>query len=108
MQFEPGLNGHQWAIHIACMYTNFNILTPDRTKSGCHNFILDLISLFKMRFERDVVFLRSDNEGFFTNEFKDTLVKMGITLEKTAPDTPAQNGHAERKDKMLTVKTRVL
>lgn len=51
MQFEPALNGHQQAIHIVCIYTDFNILATDRTKLGCYNFILDSISLFKRRFD---------------------------------------------------------
>ena len=89
IQFESGLNGHQWATHIACMYTDFNVLTTHRTKTGYCSFILDSIALFKRRFDWDVVFIRSDNETSFTNEFKDTLVKKSITLEESAPDTPA-------------------
>ena len=108
MQFEPALNGHEWATHIACMSTDFNLVRTNRTKTGSREFILDSIALIKRRFKHDVVFIRSDNEGAFSNAFKDELISMGISLEESAPDTPAQNGHAERKGKMLAIKARAL
>ena len=41
--------------------------------------------------------LRTDNGGEYTsNEFKDLLAKHAIKHEMSAPDTPSQNGTAER------------
>ena len=108
MQFDPALNGHEWTTHIACMVTDFNFVDTSRTKTGCRQFILDTIALIKRRFNRNVVFIWSDNEGSFSNTFRDELKGMGLTLEGSASDTPAQNGHAERKGKMLAVKARAL
>ena len=108
MQFDSALNGHEWATHIACMVTDFNFVDTSRTKTGCRQFILDTIALIKRRFHQDVIFIRSDNEGSFSNAFRDELKGMGLTLEESASDTPAQNGHAERKGKMLAVKARAL
>ena len=108
IQFEVSMTGHEWATHIACMVTDFNILATHRTKSECREFILDTISLIKVRWNRDVVFIRSDNEKSYSNDFKNELQRRGITLESSAPETPAQNGHAERKGKMLVIKARAL
>lgn len=108
MQFDPALNGHEWATHIACMSTDFNMVDTSRTKAECRGFILDTITLIKRQFHQDVVFIRSDNEGSFSHAFEKDLKNLGITLEESAPNTPAQNGHAERKGKMLAVKARAL
>ena len=108
MPFETSLNGHEWATHIACMATDFNILETHRSKSDCREFILNTIAMIKRRFKRDVVFIRSDNEGSFNTAFRDEIKGLGITLEPSSPDTPEQNGHAERKGKMLAIKARAL
>lgn len=57
MQFEPSLNGHEWATHIACMTTDFNLLDTHRSKADCREFILDSIAMFKRKFKRDVVII---------------------------------------------------
>lgn len=108
MQFDSAMNGHQWASHIACMSTDFNIVRTDRTKTGCCEFILDSIAMIKRRFNYDVVFICSNNESSFSNVFKDKLRSLEITLEESVLNTPAQNGHAERKSKMLAIKARAL
>ena len=88
------------------MSTDFNIVKTDCTKKESREFILDSIAMIKRRFKRDVIFIRSDDEGAFSNSFKNELTSLGITLEKSAPDTPAQNRHAKRKSKMLAIKAR--
>ena len=42
------------------------------------------------------------------NDFMNFLDSHGITYEPSAPDIPAQNGHAERKGGVLTIKARAL
>ena len=108
MQFDSALNVHEWALHIACMSTDFNIMKTDRTNKGFWEFILDSIAMIKRRFKWDIVFVRLDNEGAFSNTFKNELTSLGITFEERAPDTPVQNGHAKRKGKMLAIKARAL
>lgn len=57
---------------------------------------------------RDVLLIRSDNEGSFSDILKDELKGMVITLEESASDTLAQNGHAERKGNMLAINAKAL
>lgn len=108
MEFTPALNGHRWVTHIACMATDFNEAGTHLRKSGCRSFILDAIERVKRRYDGVVIYIRSDNEGSFSNEFIAEIEAMGITFEFTAPDTPAQNGHSERKGKMLVIKGRTM
>ena len=70
--------------------------------------MLDKLNMIKRKFNREVVFIRSDNEGSFSIAFRDEFKSLGITFEESAPDTLGQNGHAERKGKMLTIKARAL
>ena len=44
----------------------------------------------------------------FDTTFREEIKGLGITLEPSSPDTPEQNGHAERKGKMLAIKARAL
>lgn len=90
------------------MSTDFNIVWTSRTKSKSQEFIIDTIVMIKRRFKQDVVFIWSDNERSLSNSFKIKLKGIKITLEESASDTSAQNGHAEYKNKILTVKTRAL
>jgi hypothetical protein len=55
-----------------------------------------------------VVFIRSDEEKFLGADFKDFLVEKGISFEPSAPDSPKQNGHFERKGGILVMKARVM
>jgi transposase InsO family protein len=46
--------------------------------------------------------LRTDNGGEYTsNAFKQHLVDNGIFAQRTAPDTPQQNGVAERMNRTI-------
>lgn len=48
----------------------FNTVETHRIKAGCCEFTLDTIAMIKRRLERDVIFIRSNNEGSFGNVFK--------------------------------------
>lgn len=55
---------------------------------------------FKSRFGYDVLTLRTDNGGEYDSaEFKKFCKANGIVQEWTAPDTPSQNGIAERRNR---------
>lgn len=106
MQFNPALNSYEWAIHIACISTNFNIVNTNHAKLRCCQFILNTIIMIKHCFNWDVVFIQLNNKRAFSNAFRDELKNISITFETNASDTPAQNWNAECKHKMLAVKAR--
>lgn len=64
--------------------------------------------MIETRYGRTVAFFRTDRERTIRLEAKDFLESKGITLETSLPDTPEQNGHAERSGGILLTKARAL
>ena len=108
MHFTVAYNGHQWASHLACEYTDFNIVHTHKTKDNARQILLDNLELIKNRYKQDVVFIRTDGEKALDYAFQDELSARGITFETSPPHTPDQNGHAERKGGMLATKARTM
>ena len=55
-----------------------------------------------------MVFFRNDEEKSLGGEFRDWISELRITYEFSAPDTAAQNGHAEKKGYLLTINSRAM
>ena len=77
-----------------------------RKKSDAINIIKDFLNMARIRFNLSVRFIRTDGKKTLDNEY--ARITSGITTERTAPDTPAQNGVAERAGGVLTTHARCL
>ena len=108
MQFTTALNQDQWASHFACASTDFNMVYIHSRKSQATGIIQEALNVIETRYRRKIVFFQSDREKALGIEFKDFISKKGITHEFSAPDTPAQNGHSERKSAVLAMKARAM
>ena len=96
----------QWVSHFACASTDFNLVYTHPHKSAATDIIRKAINLIHTRYNAKVVFFRSDGERALGIEFEKFISEKGITYEASAPDTPEQNGHSERKGRILTTKAR--
>ncbi|APA14066.1 hypothetical protein sscle_12g088360 [Sclerotinia sclerotiorum 1980 UF-70] len=65
-------------------------------------------SLIQTQFGSKIRFIRFDDETTLGGDFKRITDKYGIIVERTPPNTPAQNGTAENAGKMLMVRARAL
>ena len=108
MQFTTAMNKDQWASHFACTSTDFNMVFTHPRKSDATTIIQNAFNMIKNRYNATIVFFRSDGEKALGIQFDNLLAENGITQEPSAPDTPAQNGHSERKGRMLATKARAL
>lgn len=72
------------------------------------NILRKAIMIIGARYQGPVVFIRSDGEQSLGQEFQDLIDGLGISWEPSAPDTPAQNGHSERKGGVFIIKIRAL
>src|SRR3954464_1142655 len=80
-----------------------------KQKSEVMKCFQDFTSFVKTQFGGKIQILRSDNGTEYTNkEFASFLSTQGIIHQTTCPDTPAQNGVAERKNRHLLEVTRAL
>lgn len=108
MQFTTAMNKDQWVSHFACLSTDFNMVFTHSKKSNATSIIRQALSIIETRYNGKIVFFRSDGEKALGIEFGDLIAEKGITFEPSAPDTPAQNGHSERKGGILAMKARAL
>ena len=109
---QPAMNKDQYISHVSCYSTDFNILYTHHLKSDASALLRKTINTIANRFNRKVVFIRSDGETSLKlslgNSFDNLLTEFGITFESSTPNTQAQNGHAERKGAILIMKARAL
>ena len=62
-----------------------------------------------VKLKRPISYLQTDNDSVFTSgEFQDFCTAIGVDLKYSSPDTPAENGKAERKWRFIKDGTRVL
>lgn len=104
----PAYNGNRYVTHIECTETDFIMLETHSNKYDTGFTLQSTISFIINHFKRPVKFLRLDNESSITGEQKRWIKAQGITVEFTAPYTPAQNGHSERLGGVVTHRARAL
>ena len=108
MQFTTAMNKDQWVSHFACASTDFNLVFTHPRKSDATSIIRQALTIIETRYKGKIAFFRSDGEKALGIEFGDLIAEKGITFEPSAPDTPAQNGHSERKGGVLAMKARAM
>nr|QCF41193.1 CcxB [Bipolaris sorokiniana] len=98
IDMDEAFNADSWIVHFYCDYAAYHISFNSSSKSQ-----QELISVTK-----EFLAITNDNWGFTTryihsdrekglgNEWKELVAARGITFTTTPPDTPEQNGLAER------------
>src|SRR5436190_20907796 len=80
-----------------------------KQKSEVMKYFQNFDSYVRTQFDKRIKVLRSDNGTEYTNkEFGAYLSSQKIQHQTTCPDTPAQNGVAERKNRHLLEVARAL
>ena len=108
VQINTAFNKDEWISYLADDVYDFQIIFTHRYKSTAFNAVRKGIMIMRVRYGATVVFLRSDRESSLGQAFQDLIAELGITWEPTAVDTPAQNGHSERKGGVLLTRARAL
>ena len=80
-----------------------------RSRSNLFSIFCSFCTEIKTQFNVPVRILRSDNaKEYFSKPFNSYMSKNGILHQSSCPDTPLQNGIAERKNKHLLEIARAL
>ena len=108
IQMAPSLNQKKWISHFVCYATDFHIVYTHRHKLDANNLMRKTINLIFTRFNQKMVFIRSNGKISLDDNFSDFFIEIDIIFETSTSDTQTQNGHAERKGIILTIKTRAL
>jgi transposase InsO family protein len=96
------LGGSKYFISFVDDYTRFCTVYFSKRKSEAFEKFREFEMEFSNQFGRKIKKIRTDNGGeFFSKGFENHLKKRGIIHEHTIPDSPFQNGVAERKNRTL-------
>ena len=77
-------------------------------KNDALGVIKEFLKMTKTRYDQTVRFFRTDDERTLGLEFAEFMKMRGITTERSAPYTPAQNGQTERSGGVLVIRARAL
>jgi transposase InsO family protein len=82
--------------------TRFTWVYLLRKKSDVFQVFKYFVAMIENQFQKTIKVLRSDSGGEYTsNEFQTFLLEKGISHERSCPETPQQNGIAERKNRHI-------
>ena len=106
IELTRGYNGDQYVSHFQCRQYLFNLVYTHRHKSDVLQLFEKAINTIENQYNGKVRYIRLDGETSLGNAFETLVIEKGIKPERTAPDTPAQNGGSERSGRVIITKTR--
>ena len=97
IHMTPAFNGHQWAMHFLCDKTGAHFGYTFTSKTDARETVKTFTAFVSRQFEVEILIWHTDGEKALSKrEFGDWIHDEGFLYETTAPDTPSQNGPAER------------
>jgi len=108
IEMNTGYNGDRYISHFQCRQYLFNLVYTHRKKSDALQLFKKAINTIETQYNGKVRFVRLDGETSLGNAFEKLVIEKGIKPERTAPDTPAQNGGSERSGRVLLTKGRTM
>jgi hypothetical protein len=105
---DPGYNGDEYIVHFQCFMTSFSIVLTEPARRGAVRVLQLFLALVLRQYGREVRIIRLDGETAFGDEVTEFLRFKGIKIEKSAPYTQEQNGHAERAGRSIVTKARAI
>jgi hypothetical protein len=105
---NPSYNSHVWVSHFRCMVTSMDFVYTHAKKSQAQPIVVAFLNLVERQYKLSVRFFRTDGERTLGDIFKLALQDKGIRVERSAPDTQAQNGAAERAGALIIEKARCM
>ena len=96
------INGMKYFVTFIDCFTRMTWVYLMKHKSEVFKCFRDFCALVKNQFNTQVKMIRTDNGTEYVNkEFSDFLSENGILHQTSCPDTPPQNGVAERKNRHI-------
>ena len=108
VELTTGYNGDQYMSHFQCRQFLFNLVFTHRRKNDAFQYFNKAIKIIENRYNGKVRFVRLDGETSLGGIFENFVSEKGIKPERTAPDTPAQNGGSERSGRVIVTKGRTM
>lgn len=104
-----GRKGNRYFITFTDDFSRFSCIVLLKEKSQASEALRKYIAFAENAQGRRIKAIRADNGGEFVNqEFEDILAEKGISRQRTAANSPQQNGVAERLNRTLGEKAKAL
>jgi hypothetical protein len=108
VELSTGYNGDRYMSHFQCRQYLFNLVYTHRQKSDALQFFEKAINTIETHYHGKIRYIRLDGETSLGNAFEALVIEKSIKPERTAPDTPAQNGGSERSGRVIITKARTM
>ncbi len=103
------IHGNNYYVSFTDVHSRFTVVMFLKEKSEVISKFKQFNAFFKNQTNRQIKRFRADNGGEYTsNTMRTYLLEEGIIFETTAPDSPAQNGIAERLNRTLAEHARAI
>jgi hypothetical protein len=108
IQMTTVYNEDKWISHFRCYYTGMDFAHTHSRKLQAVDIVTEFLNLAQNRYGRAIRYFRTDGETSLGSRFRELTAARGITTERSAPATPAQNGAAERSGGVIVSRARCL
>jgi hypothetical protein len=108
VQMSPAYNDHRWLSHFRCLFTGMDFSYTHAKKSQAQPIVVAFLNLVERQYKHSVRFFRTDGERTLGDIFKFDTQDKGIRVERSAPETQAQNGATERAGALIIEKARCM
>lgn len=106
---EQSLGGKSYFLTLTDLHSDYTEVKFLRKKSDAKTEIINFIEYVKNQLSQKPRKFRTDHGGeFMDRELQSYLENQGIIMEPTTPESPQQNGVAERKNRTLNDSVRTL
>jgi len=95
---QAAFNQDTWVVHFYCDFSAYHVSfnLPLKTQENLVSITRDFLALTNDNWGFTTRYIQSDGESGLGQRWQDLVATRGITFNPSPPDTPDQNGLAER------------
>ena len=110
IHMEQAFNSDNWVAHFYCDYSAYHISfnIPSKTQEELVSVTQEFLAITNDNWGFTTRYIQSDGEKGLSQKWKDLITLRGITFNSSPPDTPDQNGLAERSGGVIIATARKL
>lgn len=98
IHMQEAFNNDAWVVHFYCDYSAYHVSfnLPLKTQDELVSVTQDFLVLTNDNWGFNTKYIQSDGESGLAQKWQDLIAMRGITFNPSPPNTPDQNGLAER------------
>ncbi|EFZ03308.2 Integrase, catalytic core [Metarhizium robertsii ARSEF 23] len=98
IDLDEAFNADSWVAHFYCDYSAYHVPfnLPNKTQEEILSVTQEFLAITNDNWGFTTRYIQSDGEKGLGKKWKDFIIMKGITFNPSPPDTPDQNGLAER------------